>query len=375
MKKLFYFFLVLCFSLAAVAQNRTVTVRLGSSGAAASGSGVFFNVKSYGAKGDNVADETAAVQAATDAAKAAGGGTVYWPAGQYKVGKITTYNTVRQLGDGILATQVFATTDTVFKLDGSAYFGVTGWWDKATTQVEEMYIQGTTAATAVGISINKAANFRLRRVFLYGFTNGSAVTIANALVGTLEEIYTHTTQYGVKAYSNTSYGTNHIRLDACNIQYASKLGVDWSGGGNLVMDHCDLEQNGTAGDTLSGGVYFHGNIWSKGVVLKNCWFEQNKGGFEVSINGSSPTIGPSYAAHEIIACNLQGRSDNTIKRNIYISGSNQRLSIFGSTIFGALSFNNIVVDGTNNTVKSWGTTFDNSTANIVRGSGNSITNN
>jgi Ca2+-binding RTX toxin-like protein len=42
-----------------------------------------FNVKDFGAKGDGVTDDTAAVQAALNAADAAGGGQVYAPAGIY----------------------------------------------------------------------------------------------------------------------------------------------------------------------------------------------------------------------------------------------------------------------------------------------------
>ena len=49
-----------------------------------------FVVSAYGAKGDNTADDTSAVLAAVDAAKQAGGGTVFFPVGEYKIsGKIT----------------------------------------------------------------------------------------------------------------------------------------------------------------------------------------------------------------------------------------------------------------------------------------------
>lgn len=50
-------------------------------------SGLAFNVKDavYGAVGDGVTDDTAAIQAALDAAKAAGGGIVFIPPGQYNV--------------------------------------------------------------------------------------------------------------------------------------------------------------------------------------------------------------------------------------------------------------------------------------------------
>jgi hypothetical protein len=47
--------------------------------------GAVRNVKDFGAVGDGVANDTAAIQAAVDATSAAGGGTVYFPAGTYSV--------------------------------------------------------------------------------------------------------------------------------------------------------------------------------------------------------------------------------------------------------------------------------------------------
>ncbi|MBW4891626.1 glycoside hydrolase family 28 protein [Mucilaginibacter sp. HMF5004] len=43
----------------------------------------FYNVKKYGAKGDGIALDTKAIEKAIDAASKAGGGTVYFPAGNY----------------------------------------------------------------------------------------------------------------------------------------------------------------------------------------------------------------------------------------------------------------------------------------------------
>lgn len=45
----------------------------------------YYNVKQYGAKGDNSTDDTSAIQAAITAANSAGGGTVFFPAGTYLI--------------------------------------------------------------------------------------------------------------------------------------------------------------------------------------------------------------------------------------------------------------------------------------------------
>jgi len=51
-----------------------------------------FNIKNYGAVGDGIATETAAIQAAVDAARAVGGGHVEVPAGIFLSGPIHLAN-------------------------------------------------------------------------------------------------------------------------------------------------------------------------------------------------------------------------------------------------------------------------------------------
>ncbi len=55
----------------------------------------FYNVKSYGAVGDGTTNDTSAFQSALNAAATAGGGTVYVPAGYYKI------STHLSVGDGV----------------------------------------------------------------------------------------------------------------------------------------------------------------------------------------------------------------------------------------------------------------------------------
>ena len=55
----------------------------GSPSASAPGSGVFFNVHAYGATGDGKTLDTDAINRAIEAAAAAGGGVVFFPAGNY----------------------------------------------------------------------------------------------------------------------------------------------------------------------------------------------------------------------------------------------------------------------------------------------------
>jgi hypothetical protein len=70
-----------------------------------------YNVKTFGAIGDGVTNDNAAIQAAIDAAVAAGGGTIYFPPGNYAIYRIP----------GDLGTfQLFDVTDLTFLGDGYA---------------------------------------------------------------------------------------------------------------------------------------------------------------------------------------------------------------------------------------------------------------
>lgn len=68
------------------------------------------SVKDFGAVGDGVANDTAAIQAAIDSLGAAGGGTVVFPLGSYLTGTLNLPQDVTLKGAGRFATRLVATT-------------------------------------------------------------------------------------------------------------------------------------------------------------------------------------------------------------------------------------------------------------------------
>ena len=69
-------------------RRRLLPLLLLLAGAKAQAAGPMFNVVDYGARNDGSASSTAAIRSAIQAAKEAGGGTVYVPAGKYVTGPI-----------------------------------------------------------------------------------------------------------------------------------------------------------------------------------------------------------------------------------------------------------------------------------------------
>jgi len=87
-----------------------------------------FNVRDYGALGDDSNDDTAEIQAAVDAAEANGGGTVFIPKGTYKITSeiLNNSNGVRIVGESRSGTIIKAYTNTqsVFRFHECDYFAL-----------------------------------------------------------------------------------------------------------------------------------------------------------------------------------------------------------------------------------------------------------
>lgn len=67
---------------------------------------LFVDVREFGAVGDNSTNNTTAIQAAINAALAAGGGVVYFPPGTYLTNKLTMVRNVTLMGAGQKATSI-----------------------------------------------------------------------------------------------------------------------------------------------------------------------------------------------------------------------------------------------------------------------------
>ena len=130
------------------------------------------NVKDFGAVGDGVADDTAAIQAAIDAI-AAMGGQIVLPSGNYKISSslnISSQN-VFVIGSGRKATKIFQSVAS------AKVFNVTASYTTISSLSIEYSSQGT--AGGAGININGALYCAIDDIYIYrayigiDFTNNS----------------------------------------------------------------------------------------------------------------------------------------------------------------------------------------------------------
>jgi polygalacturonase len=145
-----------------------------------------FDVKKYGAVGDGVADDTAAIQKAIAAAGTAGGGKVVLPAGTYLSGPITLVNNLElHLDDGAtlkalpmdkypqagekIANFISASKLHDLKLSGGGTIDGQGqaWWDKFRGGAEDMqrpvliYLSKVERVAVSGLHLQNSPKFHL----------------------------------------------------------------------------------------------------------------------------------------------------------------------------------------------------------------------
>jgi len=155
-----------------------------------------FNVKAsgYGAVGDGTTNDTAAIQAAIDACKSAGGGTVYFPKGSYKV---STLN-IGVTGGG---------NTSSIRLAGP------GWGITATAPAARLVATGSAGYGPV-LKIHNAHSIVVENLAIDGGNLATACLV-------IEHDTTDT--------SPASYNTEHLRFATCMFRGARTYNVQING--------------------------------------------------------------------------------------------------------------------------------------------------
>lgn len=163
-----------------------------------SGNTGWFSVKSYGAQGDGITDDTTDIQAAIDACSAAGGGTVYFPAGTYLV-TLSSASTARCLQLKSSIRYLGAGPASVIKLKDNAAGNASGTRVMASAaQTSDTVHAGSSiigSTVATGITVANGANFTigdylsdsgLGALEILQVTNivGNTLTVTRGMVGT-----------------------------------------------------------------------------------------------------------------------------------------------------------------------------------------------
>ncbi|WP_281278600.1 glycosyl hydrolase family 28-related protein [Streptomyces tateyamensis] len=238
----------------------------------------WFNVRDYGAKGDGAADDTVAVQAALDAAVAGGGGTVYFPAGQYLVlGLAVKGNGVKLVGAGSkAATLVKGGNGTLLAISGPAT-DPSGASHRRYCSVESLGFNGNNK-TGLLLELYYNDNTYVRDVYMS--SNNDVVIDA---VECWDSRYYNLV---IEGCSGTADSTSQPNVYLRNSAAASGYGYSGDNNNQLHFVGCRLEAFGTGAIWVTAGVNNANN--PNGIYLTDCKFEtsQMQGGPHLKTDAS-----------------------------------------------------------------------------------------
>ena len=332
------------------------------------------SVKDFGAKGDGVTDDTAAIIAALTAVYAAGGGTVYVPSGTYLVTSIAfqwpgTARTVNIQGAGKNA--------SVFKKTGSTTTPVL---DLSSSVVGDGVYSVFNDFSIIGN--NLGSGFRatlLARIDTHNI-KATACTIGFEGVGYLiANHYNPDFSSNVTGFSSRKSGVtyaNAIQVFGGSVRGNTSWGFDLGEGSGIHLYGVDIEQNGTSGNAATGALVIRSTVTNEfgyGVIsINGCWFEGNLGttvlveaatGLELTLkdvtvlasqSGRAVTVG-AIDSLCVINCILPSSGDT-----LAVSGVN-RHTIVGGTIYTItdtslrFSYTNVATSTGSKTFQSGGT--------------------
>lgn len=238
------------------------------------------SVKDFGAVGNGIADDTAAFQVAVNALANNGGGTLYVPAGTYKLTDTITINrSICVAGESIQSTYLHlyvSTAKPAIYFDGTANIifggGVSNMWitcDKGTVAGDGIKLKATTPS-----AITTAA---IRDVVVYSARDGIVLEGTSA-----SEVYMNTVENVKVVGAPLVAGVNSLRYGF----YANAASYN-------SFRNCEATNIGNAGFAfyVSGlGTYFN-NITTDGVSFLNCAYGSIDQWTVETIQCTSPAIG------------------------------------------------------------------------------------
>ena len=234
------------------------------------------SVKDFGAVGDGVADDTAAINAALASVNL--GGAVYFPAGVYRVTALLAIpGGVIVYGDGMTATRVrqegaaycFALGNGAvmrdMRLDGSA--SATGGININNCglgQVENVRIEGFNAASAIGIRLNESYRVKLSYLYIYDCYNGLSFT-GNVTAFEFDKGNVATSNAAGKAINAPAGAGNNIEAYFNTVYFESCYGANpifFEQFGRVVFRACGFE-------AMCANPGYTGTIASPAIIRAN----------------------------------------------------------------------------------------------------------
>lgn len=292
-----------------------------------------YNVKDYGATGNGVTNDTAAIQAALDAARDAGGGRVYIPTGTYILtgtgdasdGAVRVYSNTELYGDGMGQTSLKLQDGWTSKITGMIRTPV----GEVTSDViiRDLSIDGNRANTTADVdgimtgvlpgSPLKDNNILIDRVEIHDVSRiafnpheqTSNLTIRNSVAhhnswdGFVGDYITNSVYENNVAFANDRHGFN-IVTHSNNVALLNNTAYDNGDYGIIV-------QRGAGSQTLTGWQ----EMLNHTVLVKGNTVYGNDRGIVLKQTEDSQVIGNTVYANDREGIYLEGARENLVANN------------------------------------------------------------
>ena len=316
------------------------------------------SVKDFGAVGDGVADDTAAIQAALNSATGKGL-TIYVPQGTYKITTSLTWPQswpVRLIGDGVEATIINYTGASsainMFSSGASTVF--------VKSSIENLRLDGNGTTSVNGVNIRQAYSIALRNVRIRNF--GVGVRIEQSWSILLDFVhFDANSQVGLELHNEA----NNITCNCCEFLLNAR-GIYTAGARSVLFSGCTLEEN------TQYGAYITSNSTdsqSESITFQGCYIEGNATN-DIRIIQDSGAISPqSTVIRDCYFVGMASRATQAIRADqadhVVITGCDFSI---GTATYGYSLY--ISDSGTVSRIR-FGANRDASTNGVYRGSGTS----
>lgn len=232
------------------------------------------SVTAYGAKGDGVTDDTAAIQAAHSALPAQGG-TIFFPKGKYLISStVTITKPVTLIGEGSgdhTAGLGALNTGTGYDAaaQGSVIVTTSGTLDALVVNASGFTAMdlavvnksGTKPTAGTGIRVTRGDGAHLARVRTAGFWNN--VSFEQSEYATFTDcLFIDPANYGLWTRNLTTGDQGDMSIKGCSFSYSGSVNwtgataIRWESGGGLKLDNCKVNRGPRGGvGKFAFGVY------------------------------------------------------------------------------------------------------------------------
>lgn len=337
----------------------------------------WFNVKDFGAAGDGVTVDTAALQATLNAANAVGGGTVYLPRGEYVIdAALTMYNHIKLLGDGDFVTNIRQTSTTANGLIGASLIYV---------NIESLRLTGPGSGTGQGIKFTVEFDYCLMKDVTVTDWGSTGIEIEQPIVSNFTRVtsrlngasgfYIHGTGLGAGtslsldscwAHDNVAQGYYFSNMTYCAlVACAADNQINGSTAGYLIdtctgfsMVGCGAEGNNIGIKFNGGTTHFVGGFFCYGTIATGIGIYVTGGCTNVQLTAISE-VSPSPSAS-----------------NWLLSSSGTSLTVQGSvnTTANSLAANTAVIASNVSGVRSYPNGLSTTALNMNSGKVTSLAN-